>query len=220
VNNTATLIHNLNTASAHTRQLLHALPYHLHPSRRLQARSLARSSCKALAILCIAFSLVACESNQMNDLQQFVTEVKSRKSDRIAPLPEIKPIETFAYTASDRRNPFTASLNEDQETEIFVTDNGIRPDKERRKEELEGMPLDSLRMVGILEQNDAIWGLVRSPDGIIHRVQAGHYMGGNHGQIIRILDDRIEMTEIIPDVQMGYIERSAAISLASKDEDE
>jgi len=162
--------------------------------------------------------LTACENDQMGDLHSFVNEVKSRKAGRISPLPEIKPIETFLYTASDKRNPFTFSVGEEPEAEMELADNGIRPDTTRRKEELEDFPLDSLRMVGTLERNEESWGLVRSQEGTIYRIQPDNYMGQNHGRITRILEDRIELIEIVPDGQAGYIERQASLSLSGDDE--
>ncbi|MGH8476960.1 MAG: pilus assembly protein PilP, partial [Methylococcales bacterium] len=41
--------------------------------------------------------------------------------------------------------------------------------------------------------------LIEADDGTIHRVQNGNYMGQNHGQIIRILANQIELMEILPD---------------------
>ena len=174
---------------------------------------------KSVATFFTCLLLAACDSNQMGDLQNFVDEVKSRKAGRIAPLPEIKPIETFIYTASDKRNPFAFSVGEEPEMEMDLSDNGIRPDTLRRKEELEDFPLDSLRMVGTLEQHGNAWGLIRSQEGTIYRVQPDNYMGQNHGRITRILEDRIELIEIVPDGQTGYMERSASLSL-NNDEDE
>ena len=162
---------------------------------------------------CLVMLLAACESGQMNDLEQFVDEVKSRKAGRIAPLPEIKPIETFVYTASNKRNPFALSEAGEEEKAMEVPDNGIRPDILRRKEELEAFPLDTIRMVGTLEQHESTWGLVQAKDGTIYRVQPGNYMGQNHGQINRVLEDRIELTEIVPDSQGGYLERQASLAL-------
>ncbi len=40
-----------------------------------------------------------------------------------------------------------------------VQANGLTPDFNRRKEELEGFPLDTLRMVGTLEQDNSTWFL-------------------------------------------------------------
>lgn len=172
---------------------------------------------KSIVTLFVCLLLVACDNNQMGDLQNFVAEVKSRKAGRITPLPEIKPIETFIYTASTKRNPFAFSVGEEPEKEIDLPDSGIRPDTLRRKEELEDFPLDSLRMVGTLEQHGNTWGLVRSQEGTIYRIQPDNYMGQNHGRITRILEDQIELIEIVPDGQMGYMERPASLSL-SEDE--
>jgi hypothetical protein len=48
-------------------------------------------------LCCIAlFGLSACSSG-MEDLEQKVAEVKSRKSQQIEPVPQIKQFEAFAY---------------------------------------------------------------------------------------------------------------------------
>ncbi len=169
---------------------------------------------KSTATIISCLLLIACENDQMGDLHNFINEVKARKAGRISPLPEIKPIETFLYTASDKRNPFAFSVGEEPEMDQELTDNGIRPDTLRRKEELEDFPLDSLRMVGTLERNEEAWGLVRSQEGTIYRIQPGNYIGQNHGRITRILEDRIELIEIVPDGLSGYIERPASLSLS------
>ena len=173
---------------------------------------------KSIVTLFTCLLLTACENAQMEDLHSFVNEVKSRKAGRITPLPEIKPIETFLYTASNERNPFAFSLEEEPETASELPSNGIRPDTLRRKEELEDFPLDSLRMVGTLEQYEITWGLIRSQEGTIYRIQPGNYMGQNHGRITQISENRIELIEIIPGGQ-GYIERPAALSLIGDDDE-
>jgi type IV pilus assembly protein PilP len=38
-------------------------------------------------------------------------------------------------------------------------------------------------------------------------------MGQNHGRIISVSDERIELTEIVPDGLGNYIERSSAVAL-------
>lgn len=165
---------------------------------------------------CLGVLLTACGSSQMSDLHQFADEVKSRKAGRIAPLPEIKPIETFVYTASNKRNPFSLSEGKEEEVATEIPGNGISPDTLRRKEELETFPLDTIRMVGTLEQFGSTWGLVQSTSGTIYRVQSGNYMGQNHGQITRVQEDRIELTEIMPDGQGGYLERQASLALSDQ----
>jgi type IV pilus assembly protein PilP len=168
---------------------------------------------KMLLVALGASLLTACSSG-MSDLERYVDEVKARKPGRIEPLPEIKPIETFAYVAGDRRNPFRAEAPRGEETQEY-TGSGISIDRNRRKEELEAFPLDSIRMVGTLEQSETKWGLVKTQEGIIYRVRAGNYMGQNHGQITQVSEDKIELTEIISDPKgNGYMERQATVALS------
>jgi type IV pilus assembly protein PilP len=69
-------------------------------------------------------------------------------------------------------------------------------------------------MVGTLEQIGATWGLVKTKEGTVHKVKRGNYMGQNHGRIMLISEDRIELTEIVQDGSGGYIERQASLALA------
>ena len=68
-------------------------------------------------------------------------------------------------------------------------------------------------MVGTLKRDETTWALVRTKDKTIYRVKAGNYMGQNHGQITRIDENDIELTEIIPNGQGGYRERQASLAL-------
>ncbi len=157
----------------------------------------------------------ACADRSMHDLKSYVDEVKSRKAGHIEPLPEIKPIETFAYVSDGRRSPFESQA-QGEETVGQNAGNGLMPDFNRRKEELESYPLDSLRMVGLLEQLGVTWALIQTQEKTIHRVKTGNYLGSNHGQITQISDTQVELTEIIPDGQGGYRERQASLALAGE----
>jgi type IV pilus assembly protein PilP len=175
-------------------------------------RNSALISVNVLLIITGALLLSACSGGK-SDLEQYVDEVKARKPGRIEPLPEIKPIETFTYIAGDRRNPFRPEAPRGEERQEVVGE-GILPDVNRRKEELEAFPLDSIRMVGTLEQKETKWGLVKTKEGIIYRVKAGNYMGQNHGQITQVSEDKIELTEIVSDPRGGYTERQATVALS------
>jgi len=69
-------------------------------------------------------------------------------------------------------------------------------------------------MVGTLEQHEDTWALINDTAGTIHRVQAGNYMGQNHGKITRVTEFEIELTEIIPDGIGGWVERPASITIS------
>lgn len=168
---------------------------------------------KALPSL-MALALVGCANTDMSDLESFVDEVKSRPASGIEPIPEIKQAIGFTYLARNRRDPFLPQVADDEAAET-VLENGVRPDPNRRKEELEAFSLDTLRMVGTLEQEEETWGLVQTSDGTIHRVVAGNYMGLNDGRITRISEEKIELIELVP-TGSGFLEKEAALALGEK----
>ena len=149
--------------------------------------------------------------------QQFVQEIRKRPPGRIEPIPEFQPYQNFEYTSHDLRDPFKLvdfrrpDENPDQIDELA---SGLRPDTDRVREPLEDFPLDTLRLKGTIDDKDGIkWGLIFAPDNTIHRVIEGNYMGQNHGRIVSVTDQIIELTEIVPDGLGNYIERSSAVAL-------
>ena len=164
--------------------------------------------------LIVPLLLAGCVNQDMSDLQEFVEEVKSRPAAGIEPIPEIKQVIGFVYSAKNRRDPFTRQEDDAVATEA-VLDNGVRPDPNRRKEELEVYSLDSLRMVGTLEQDEQTWGLLKTSDGTIHRVAPGNYIGLNDGRITRISEEKIELIELVP-TGSGFLEKEAAVALGGE----
>ncbi len=166
---------------------------------------------KGLLLAVVAVGVVAC-GGDMDDLDSYINEVKARPGGRIEPLPEITPYEVFAYVADVEgfRSPFVP----DTPQAAGPTGGGRRPDPDRPAEFLEGFPLDTLRMVGTLDINQTVYGLVQTSDGLIHRVIPGNYMGQNDGRITGISESEITLVEIISDGIGGYIERDAAIGLS------
>ena len=175
---------------------------------------LLRRVLRVSAVIALSTQLSACGNDSMEDLKGYVKEVLARKADRIEELPPIEPYVIYAYQSVDKIDPFEPLFQEQpQAPEQKKSNNGLQPDFNRNREELEAVPLDAVRMMGTLELKNIMWGIVRSPDNIIHRVQVGNYIGRNHGKVVAVLEDGIELTEIIPDGQGGWSEREASIAL-------
>ncbi len=169
------------------------------------------STSKLLLILSTA-GLTACQADK-TDLQNYVATVKAQKAPEIEPVPKIKPYEKFSYSVSEERNPFMKTVIEPEMVEKKpVVDNGIWPDKHRLKEELESYPLAELQFVGTLGK-EIPWALIRTSDGVIHRVKIGNYLGMNDGEILAINDIEIALKEIVPDGNGAYIERESTLTL-------
>jgi type IV pilus assembly protein PilP len=90
----------------------------------------------------------------------------------------------------------------------------VEPDLDRPKEVLENFGLTELQMVGTLTSTGGnLFALIEDADGGIHRVRTGNYMGSNYGRIIGISETRVELLEIVPNGQGGWVERPRSLSL-------
>ena len=171
---------------------------------------------KASLLTALVGGLSGCGEG-LGDLRQFVQQVRSKPPGRIEPIPEFTPYQNFEYTSHDLRDPFKLvdfRRPEEVPEEIAELSDGLRPDLDRVREPLEDFPLDTLRLKGTIDDKDGIkWGLIFAPDNTIHRVIEGNYMGQNHGRIISVSDQAIELTEIVPDGLGNYIERSSTVAL-------
>lgn len=169
-----------------------------------------------ITALSLAGMLTACSSDPTADLEIYTEEVKSQQKSSIEPLPEFEPFDSFEYAAGELRDPFTPPVFSHAPATVAqaIGSSGVQPDFERPTEPLEEYPLDSLRMVGTLEQNEDAWALVLDTDDTIHRVQGGNYLGQNHGKITRVTEFELELMEIIPDGLGGWMERQASIAIS------
>ena len=164
---------------------------------------------KFLAGIGLLLSLSGC-NDDTSDLSSYMTEVKARVPAPIEPIPEMKPYVRFIYPGHDI-SPF--------DSKILAPDKGpqptgvVMPDANRVPEFLEGFPLDSLRMVGTVNQGKDMWALIRIPDGAVHRVRAGNYLGKNHGKVTKVEEMRVALQELVENGFGGYKEQENAIAL-------
>lgn len=190
--------------------------YLLRPCSSKEPNMTRRNTRVALQVSCVALLalLAGCGNDDFSDLNRYISEVKARPKEAIKPLPEIKVIEPFMFKPEGLRDPFKPLEQPEQAEGVDISaGSGIKPDTTRRKEELEAFPLDGLRMVGTLNMKSNLWGLVKASDGTIYRVKVGNYMGKNYGKIIRIVSDKIELMEIVPDKPGTWREQPASIAL-------
>jgi type IV pilus assembly protein PilP len=160
----------------------------------------------------VAFVLSGCSGEQFSDLKQFVKDSGEGLRGRVEPIPEVRQFEPFAYNAFDLPDPFKPRKT--------VADTrggsggGPRPDLNRRKEALEAFPLESLQMVGTLEQRQVRFALIKTPDNNLYRVKSGNYLGQNFGVVTSISESTVTLKEVIQDSSSGsWTERTSSLQL-------
>lgn len=170
---------------------------------------------RALLLISLPAALLAgCSGGDMSDLDDFMQEKRSRPGGIIEPIPTFKAYEAFAYSATALRSPFERPI-EVRELAQLQAIAAIKPDENRPKEFLEQYTFDSLRMVGTLERDNDHWSLIKDPDGGVHRVKPGNYLGRHHGKIVAMTDTYVSVVEIVSDgTPDGWVERPRTIKLS------
>lgn len=162
----------------------------------------------------LMLSLGGCGSSDFSDLQAYMDEVRARPKGQIEPLPQPEPYENFTYSASALRSPFQPPIKID----LVKREKGskeIKPDETRVKQFLEGFNIELFEMVGTLANDNGSFALVSGAGGV-HRVKVGDYLGRNDGRIVAIDSAKIDVVEIVPDGDGGWLERPRTLTLKER----
>ena len=168
---------------------------------------------KKLVLLCFIF-LAACSSGtDVSDLEQFVADTMAKPRGRIKPLPEFQPYSAFIYSASAMRSPFESPVAFEEMAGKFA-DSVEAPDANRRKGALERYPIGELNLVGTLAKSEGeLNALILTSGGNVHMAKLGDYMGKNHGRIVNISETKIDLVEVVPNGNGGWISRPHGMGL-------
>ncbi|MBI4986303.1 MAG: pilus assembly protein PilP [Rhodocyclales bacterium] len=162
-----------------------------------------------------ALSLAACSSEEHSDIKQWMKDATKDLRGRVPPLPEMKPFPVVSYDAADLIDPFRSAKIEPAKK---AGGGGIKPDFERRKEELERYPLEALKFVGLIRNDKALYAVIIA-EGRIYRAKIGNYMGQNFGMITDIqttpgLDEgRLILKEQVQDAGGDWVENETAVEM-------
>jgi type IV pilus assembly protein PilP len=167
---------------------------------------------KAILVIALGIMLAGCFGEEFGDLK---AELKDKTKDlrgKIEPLPVVKPYEPVPYKAFDQADPFSSAKIELVTKSASSGGGGLKPDFNRPKEPLEAYPLESLKMVGVLQQRKASFALVKADVGL-YRVKVGNYMGQNFGLITTITESQIQLRELVQDPTGDWTERQSTLQL-------
>jgi len=153
-----------------------------------------------------------------SDLRAWMNEQRSKAVSKVTPLQPPAPYVPLAYTQAQLPDPF--------DVDRLMRTFGPGPDPqlseafriecvERRKEPLEGYPLDTMIMVGSLEQGKNKVALVRI-DKLLYQVRMGNYLGQNCGKVTKISENEVTLREMVQEGTNETIERPVTLQLQEK----
>ncbi|STY90053.1 pilus assembly protein PilP [Moraxella bovis] len=154
--------------------------------------------------------LVGC-TDRVSLAESEMQKIRSQGPQAIEPPPEPLKIEDFVYAAQGESDPFVPkSLRERQQVREQTP--SVKPDENRVKEPLEEFELLQLTYRGkVVAPNGQEYGLVQTPDMMVHDVQVGNYLGKNHGRIVEITSTQINLIEIVKDTDEQYVEKTTPL---------
>lgn len=166
---------------------------------------------KAFSMGLAALLLSGCGSDDFSDIKAFMKDVNAKPKGHIEPIPQFETYEPFTYQAANLRSPFQPPVR----VEVASKPKGsrlIKPDPNRVKQFLEGFNIEQFEMVGTLANQGGRFALIRGANGV-HRVRVGDYIGQNDGKIVAISESQVDVVELVPDGEGGWIERPRSIPL-------
>ena len=118
---------------------------------------------------------------------------------------------SVVYSSAGIRAPF-----EIPRTVVLQQETGTPtepPNTFRAREYLERFNFAELTVVGSMVISDEAWALITEPNGSVHRVKVGNYLGQNHGRIVSLSDTNVNVVEVVSDGQGGWIERPRSVKV-------
>ncbi len=168
--------------------------------------------CRLVASAVCCLVLAACGGGEHEDLKRWMAESTKDFKGHVPPLPEIRPFPVVSYDAVDVVDPFRASKIEPEKRAGRGAGTGIQPDFDRRREPLEAFPLESLKMVGMLQQGKMKHAVILAGKSV-YQVKIGNYMGQDFGIITNITDSEVQLRELVQDSSGVWGERTSALEL-------
>lgn len=164
--------------------------------------------------------LSGCMGSKDAELQQWMVEQKGNTPVKITPVSEPKKFKPQAYTQAAAVEPF----NNQKLLQALRKDSSqsapnlalITPELGRRKEALESFPLDTVSMVGTMNQQNNLVALLKV-DKLLYQAKVGNYVGQNYGRITKISESEIVLREIAQDAAGEWIERKVDLRLQAKE---
>lgn len=168
-----------------------------------------------VAALWLVVIVAGCGGGNEGELRAWMDDTRKTMRPTTQPVPEPKQFLPFTYEAKSLIEPFDPQkmiLAAARQAQSRSSTSSIRPDLDRRREMLEGYPLDQLKMVGTLRQSGNQVALIDAA-GQTFMIRRGNYVGQNFGLVTKISETEVDLKEIVQDAAGEWIERPTKLEL-------
>lgn len=166
--------------------------------------------------LTLMVSLVGCKAND-DSIPQFIAQAHQQAEAKVEPLSEQSEFVAEAFVMTSARIPFLRPRPELGQPSDDLNQACWQPELRSYRAPLESFPLEQLSMRGVMGDNNQLWALVYTPDGKLAKVREGHYLGLNHGKILKVSQKGVDIEEILPDGEGCWLKRPMKLTLVKQD---
>lgn len=166
---------------------------------------------RASLLLLLTVFLSSC-SNE-DEIREWMAQAKKQTNVVVPKIAEPKTFSPVVYQRKDSLDPFNPIKLSAAIAKLRAqSGKGIKPDLERRREPLEQYPLDTVKMVGVLQKPGLTYAILQV-DKAIFQAKVGNYLGQNFGMITGVTEAGVDLKEIIQDASGEWVERKARLEL-------
>lgn len=169
-----------------------------------------------LIVLAALGLLAGCLGDDQQNIRQWMQEQRNATKPSVPPIPEPKKFTPAPYLNEVSSEPFSnqklAQALRREASQATANAALVAPELNRRKEVLEGYPLDAIAMVGTMQPKGVPVALVRV-DKLLYQVRLGNYLGQNYGKVVKLTETELVLREIVQDAAGEWIERQAVLQL-------
>lgn len=174
------------------------------------------SKMNAMLLALIALLLSGCGDSDVREVRSWMDQTRAETRPRVKPLPAPKQFVPYAYDPQGALDPFSAEKMAGPGAPLQEP-NKLQPDLQRPREVLENYPLDTMRMVGMMQKAGVTFALVQIEHSM-YRVRPGQRLGQNFGQVTRVTPASVEIREMVQDAAGDWVKRLSKLELQESKE--
>ncbi len=158
-----------------------------------------------VAGLALTMLVTGCSDDQQ-ELRAWMQEQRARTPIKIDPVPAPKHYEPFRYQSAALADPFGSPQL------VARASSGLTPDMKRPREALESFPLDTIRMIGRINDGRRNLALLQV-GGLVYQAKVGNHAGQNFGRITSVTESEVKLIEMVQDAAGDWTERETVLQL-------